>query len=168
MEKEKYWFALYTKPRAEFKAEREIEKLGIMNYLPAVIKVKQWSDRKKKITEPVLNGYIFIYADEKERIAALESSSIVRCIFDNGKPAVIYDWQIENLKRFLNEKAEFLINSGLAKGAKIRIKSGPFEGVIGVIVSDKNSKTLTVNLDLLNRSITAVVPNDVDFEIVKE
>lgn len=168
MTKEKKWFALYTKPRSEFKAEKDISDLGIENYLPVVIRVKQWSDRKKKITEPVLAGYIFVYADEKERAASLEVNSVVRCLFENGKPAVIYDWQIENLKRFLDEKAEFFINNGLAKGTKIKIKSGPFEGVIGIIVSEQNKKTLTVNLDLLNRSVSAVLPADVDFEIVKE
>jgi transcription antitermination factor NusG len=168
MTKEKNWFALHTKPRAEFKAEKEITDLGIENYLPAVIKIKQWSDRKKKIKEPVLGGYIFVYADEKERVAALETNSVVRCLFENGKPAVIYDWQIENLKRFLDEKADFLINNGIAKGTKIKIKTGPFEGVIGVIVSEQNKKTLTVNLDLLNRSVSAVLPAEVEFEIVKE
>lgn len=168
MTKEKNWFALYTKPRSEFKAEKDISALGIENYLPVVIKIKQWSDRKKKIKEPVLNGYIFVYADEKERIAALETNSVVRCIFENGKPAVIYDWQIQNLKRFLDEKADFLINNGIEKGTKIKIKSGPFEGVIGVIVTGNNKNTLTVNLDLLNRSISAVLPAGVEFDIVKE
>ena len=91
----------------------------------------------------------------------------MRCIFDHGKPAVIPDWQIENLKKFLNEKAEFLTNDGIAEGTKIRIKSGPFEGVVGIIVSEKNKKTFTVNLDLLNRSVTAVIPVEIEFEIVK-
>jgi transcription antitermination factor NusG len=168
MNTEKKWFALYTKPRSEFKAEKDISALGIINYLPVVTKIKQWSDRKKKIAEPVLKSYIFINGDEKERLAALETNSVVRCLFENGKPAVIYDWQIENLKRFLDEKAEYFINNGLAKGTKIIIKSPPFEGVIGVIISEQNRKALTVNIDLLNRSISAVIPSDIEFEILAE
>jgi len=168
MNTEKHWFALYTKPRTEFKVEAEIIKLGIENYLPAITKVKQWSDRKKKVTEPVLRGYIFILADERERLLALEVNQVVRCIFDHGKPAMIPNWQIENLKSFLSEKADFLINEGIAEGTKIRIKSGPFENVIGVVSSESNKKTLTVNIDLLNRSITAVLPSDVKFEIITD
>lgn len=168
MSTEKKWFALYTKPRSEFKAETEIKNLGIENYLPTITRLKQWSDRKKKVVEPVLSSYIFIFADEKERLASLELNQVVRCIFEHGKPAVIPGWQIENLKKFLSDKSDFLINNGILQGTKIRIKSGPFEGVIGVIAAESNKKTLTVNLDLLNRSISATIPADVEFEIVKE
>jgi transcriptional antiterminator RfaH len=168
MIEEKKWVALYTKPRSEFKAEADIKKLGIDIYLPVITRVKQWSDRKKKVTEPVLNGYIFIFADEKERLAALEVYSVVRCVFDNGKPAIIPEWQIDNLKKFLSEKTDYLINNGLAQGTKIKIKSGPFEGVIGVIISDEKKKSLSVNLDLLNRSVTAEISADTKFEVIKE
>jgi hypothetical protein len=58
--------------------------------------VRQWSDRKKKITEPLLRGYIFIFADERERMISLEQDSVVRCIFDLGRPAKIPEWQINN------------------------------------------------------------------------
>jgi Transcription antiterminator len=167
MIEDKKWVALYTKPRSEFKAEADINKVGIINYLPVVTRVKQWSDRKKKVTEPVLNGYIFIFADERERLAALEVYSVVRCVFDNGKPAVIPEWQIDNLKKFLSEQTEYLINNGLTQGTKIKIKSGPFEGVIGVIISDEKKKSLSVNLDLLNRSITAEISADTEFEVIK-
>jgi len=55
---DKFWFALYTKPRNEFKAEQQLIAAGITNYLPTVTLLKQWSDRKKKVTEPLLRGYI--------------------------------------------------------------------------------------------------------------
>ena len=66
--KDKYWFALYTKPRNEFKAEQQLTAAEIINYLPTLTLVKKWSDRKNKVTEPLLRGYIFIYANEEERL----------------------------------------------------------------------------------------------------
>ena len=48
----KYWFALYTKPRSEFKAEQQLTAVGVENYLPTITRLKQWSDRKKKVTTP--------------------------------------------------------------------------------------------------------------------
>lgn len=83
------WYVLYTKVHHEFKAQIQLNNLNIKNYLPANSRLKQWSDRKKKVREPLLKGYIFINATEKERLIALEQSSIVRCLFDNGKPAII-------------------------------------------------------------------------------
>lgn len=165
---ERAWYALYTKPKAEFKAAQQLKCIGIDYYLPTITKIKQWSDRKKRITEPVLRGYIFIYATEKERGISLEEDAIVRCIFDHGRAAKIPDWQIENLKKMLSNDSDFLINDGLVPGAKVKIKNGPFEGIIGVILENENEKNLAVSIDLLNRTVVAHLPKESLFEVVKE
>ncbi len=162
------WFALYTKPRSEFKAAQQIEEIGVQLYLPTYTHVKQWSDRKKKITEPVMRSYIFIFANEKERINSLEQKSVVRCIFDAGRPAKIPGWQIDNLQRMLSYKSEFFVKNGLVPGAKIRIKEGPFKDVIGVYRETGNDKTIAVSIDLLNRSVIAKLPKESFIEILKE
>ena len=168
LENEKAWFALYTKPRAEFKAAQQISDTGVLYYLPTITRLKQWSDRKKKVTEPLLRGYIFIFADEKERMISLERQSVVRCIFDNGRPAKIPEWQIENLRKMLESKSELFIHEGLVPGVKVEIKAGPFEGVIGTIQQSDNGNNIAVSIDLLNRSVIAHLPKDSIFEVVKK
>lgn len=165
---EKAWYALYTRPKAEFKAAEQLNSIGVKNYLPAITKIRQWSDRKKKITEPLLKGYIFIYATEKERGNSLEENSIIRCVFDHGRPARIPEWQIDNLRKMLSQDADFFINDGLVPGAKVKIKDGPFEGIIGVILENENEKNLAVSIDLLNRTIIAHLPKESLFEVVKD
>ena len=169
IEEDKYWFALYTKPRAEFKAEEQLKSLGIEHYLPVITKERQWSDRKKKITEPVIRGYIFIYADEKQRLLALEQYSIVRCVFDRGRAAKIPGWQIDNLQKMLNTKSDIFLHNGLIPGKKVVIKNGPFEGIIGIVKEyEDGKKTIAVSIDLLNRSIITHIPKDSNFQVLKE
>lgn len=163
----RWWFALYTKPRSEFKAAEQIQSAGVQYYLPSITKVKQWSDRKKKITEPLLRGYIFIFANEKERIISLEQYSVVRCISERGRPSKIPEWQIDNLKKMLSTESEVLVKEGLVPGVKIRIKEGPFEGVIGTLQESDNEKTLAVTIDLLNRSVVAHLSKESIIEIIK-
>ena len=165
---EKAWFALYTKSRSEFKAAEQLQAIGIQYYLPVVAKWKKWSDRKKKILEPILKGYIFILADERERKLSLEPSSVVRCVFDNGRPAKIPEWQIENLKKMLSKESDFLIQDGLIPGVKVKIREGPFEGIIGVVHESDNGKTIAVSIDLLRRSVIAHLPKESIFEVVKD
>lgn len=165
---DKYWFALYTKPRNEFKAAKQLEAVGVEYYLPAIVKISQWSDRKKKITEPLLRGYIFIFSNEKDRILALEQPSIVRCLCERGRPAHVPEWQIDNLKKMLETNAEFKIKEGLARGVKVKIKEGPFQGVIGVVQEAEVGKAIVVSIDLLNRSVIAHLPKESVFEIVRE
>lgn len=157
----KNWFALYSKPRAEFKAEEQLNAEDIENYLPTYKTIRQWSDRKKKITVPLLPGYIFIYATEKERLIALEQYSIVRTLSFKGVPAIIPAWQIENLKRLLDEEPDVSVVDRIMTGTRIKITSGSFCDVEGIVIQESNNdRTLIVSIDMLNRSIIVKLPTN--------
>ncbi len=156
----KKWFALYTKPRHEFKANDQIKSYDVETYLPTTTVIKQWSDRKKKITEPLFKSYIFIKADETERNLALSCDSVVRTIFFNGKPAVIPDWEIDNLKQLLNNAEKVTVYNGMIKGTKVEIGSGPMRGLEGVVsMVSKDEQTLSVSIEMLNRSVIVSLPS---------
>uniref|UniRef100_A0A832DPK3 UpxY family transcription antiterminator n=1 Tax=Ignavibacterium album TaxID=591197 RepID=A0A832DPK3_9BACT len=159
----KNWFALYTKVNQEFKAAEQLNRIGIEYYLPVVNKIRQWSDRKKKIKEPVIKNYIFIYATESERLEALNLTSVVRCISENGRPAVIPEWQIENLKLVIESRADFILYEGLVPGQSIEILTGPFKGVKGIVhaFNDKNMN-LAISIDILNRSLIIQLPEGIE------
>ena len=53
----KKWFVLIPRPRTEIKVSQRLSVLGIENYTPTRIEVRQWSDRKKKILVPLLTFY---------------------------------------------------------------------------------------------------------------
>ena len=164
----KNWFALYTKPRSEFKAAEQLKILSIEYYLPLATTIRQWSDRKKKITEPVIRGYIFINADERERLLALEQFSIVRCVSERGRPAVIPQWQIDNLRKMLEYHGDFQVMQGLIPGKKIKIIDGPFAGVVATYREIENERTISVSIELLNRSVIAHLPKESVIEIIKQ
>ena len=156
----KKWYALYTKPRHEFKALDQINTFDIITYLPTTVVIRQWSDRKKKITEPLFRGYIFINADETERNHSLTCDSVLKTIFFNGKPAVIPDWEIENLKQVLGGKEKITVYNGIIKGTKVEVASGPMIGLEGVVSEvSKNEQTLAVSIEMLNRSVLVTLPS---------
>ena len=165
---EKTWFALYTKPRSEFKASQQLTGVEVEHYLPTITRLKQWSDRKKKVTEPLIRGYIFIYATENQRLASVEQPSIVRCVFDGGHPASIPEWQIDNIRKMLSLKSEIIVYNGIVSGTKVKIKNGPFEGVVGIVTNNEMGKSISISIDLLNRSVITRVPQGSELELVKE
>ena len=59
----RYWHALYVRSRAEKKVLAQLEDMGIQAYLPLITHVKQWSDRKKKVEEPLFKSYVFVYSN---------------------------------------------------------------------------------------------------------
>src|SRR4030042_6761553 len=92
------WFAAYTRSRAEKAVARELEKQHINYYLPLYKTIRQWSDRKKKVEEPLIRSYIFVHITDKEYRKVLETSGVVNIVHFSGKPVSIPDWQIDNLK----------------------------------------------------------------------
>ena len=154
------WHALVVKSRCEFKAEEELHSINVETYLPAMVSIRKWSDRKKEIKLPLIKGYIFICATETERLYSLEQNSVVKCLFDGGRAAVIPDWQIENLKRVLEYNPKVTVESGLVKGDLVKIIEGPFKDVVGVLNSDENERSIRVSIDLINRSIIVNLPSE--------
>lgn len=154
------WFAFYTKPHQEFKAQSQFQAISINCFLPVIEVIKQWKDRKKRVKEPLFKSYIFVYGNEKERIKALEQSSIVRTVCFDGKPSIIPDYQIENLKVMLSYKPEIYVTNRIETGTTVKIIEGPFKGILGKVKTISNERWLSVSVDLLQRSVLVRLPID--------
>ncbi len=165
---DKKWFALYTKPRQEFKAAVNLDARGIEHYMPTITVTKQWRDRKKKISEPIIRGYIFIHSDEKELLIALQNTAIVRTVCFQGKPAVIPAWEIENLKKFLSEKRDFVVSEQIEIGTKVKITEGPFCDVVGVVMETQEDKWFAVSIELLRRSVMVRLPQECVVKVLEK
>lgn len=164
----RYWAALYTRPKHEFSAAKQLEAAQVESYLPVVTVVKQWSDRKKKTEEPLIKGYIFAYINERERILALQQNAIINAVMFQGRTARIPAWQIENLKSMLSESGDIHIEDSVEKGEYVKVIKGPFEGVVGIVIEKYNDKMIAINIDLLNRSIIAKLPGESVVKAIEE
>ena len=154
----KKWFALYTKPRHEFKAFEQLKEIEVETYLPTISVTKQWSDRKKKVTEPLFRGYIFICASEIERNNAVTREAVIKTIFFNGAPAVIPEQEIESIKKMLESPEKIQVFNGIAKGVIVKIESGPFEGIEGIVQTiSEDENSLSVSIQFLNRTISVSI-----------
>lgn len=139
------WFAIYTRPRNEKKVVEGLEKLGIEVYCPMVTQIKQWSDRKKKVEMPLINSYVFVNIEDKNRNIVFEVSGVVRYLFWLGKPAVIQEQEIEALKASLKGILSAVEVNGIQPGDSLTISKGPFQGKEGVVSQvDKNKIRLVL------------------------
>lgn len=146
------WFALYTKPRNEKKVADNLALLGIEVYCPMVSIVKQWSDRKKTTQQPLLNSYVFVKLDEKDRARVFDVSGVVRYLFWLGKPAIVKEYEILAIKEMLQEKYKEITVTGIQPGSKITLQEGAFKGQIATFKEQKGNKTILV-LDSLGMTL---------------
>lgn len=148
------WYPIYTRSRFEKKTQLELEKKQITTYLPLKKVLKQWSDRKKIVEEPLLKSYLFIYISIKEYNEVLLTPGFSRFIYFSGKIASIPDKQIQDLRLLLANSTDLeLIEYNISPGEKVLIKAGPFKGITAELVSLKSKKSLILRLDQLGCSI---------------
>jgi transcription antitermination factor NusG len=152
---EKHWYAAYTHSRAEKKVARELKKQGIEHYLPLTKTLRQWSDRKKKVEEPLIRSYIFVHITVKEYMAVLQTAGVMTIVRFSGRPATIPDWEIENLKILLGTALPVTVESReLVEGEEVRITRGTLEGLRGTIQQVKGGHKLVISIHALNYYMT--------------
>jgi transcription antitermination factor NusG len=115
----KKWFVIYTKPRTEIKVSQRLSVLGVENYTPTRIEVRQWSDRKKKILLPLLPSMVLVSIHEKEVNKVFEVAGVVRYLFENQKRAEVSNEEVLAMKYYL--KNYYSKQKELAVGLTLKV-----------------------------------------------
>lgn len=153
-ERGKRWYALYTKSRAEKKAERELQLKGLEPYLPLEKRLKQWSDRKKWVYEPLIRSYIFLRANNKELYHAYYTPGIVTVVNFEGKPAPIPDKQIQAIKEVLKSGEHYEVTSDeFEVGEMVEIQAGKLKGFQGELVKQLNRYKVLIRIDVIQQNL---------------
>lgn len=153
------WYVLYTKPRNEKKTAKILADLGYEVYCPVREVVKQWSDRKKKIQEPLFRSYIFIRLEqyEKEQVGVLEIPGAVRFLWWLQKPGVVRDDEIDAIRSFLSEYRGKNIEVDMREGEEVKVSEGILREQSGKIIKIKGNKAI-LQLRSLGWNIMAELP----------
>ena len=155
---ERFLHALYVKSRSEKKVLSQLEDRGIQAYLPLITSVKQWSDRRKKVEEPLFKSYVFVCSNEKEYIPILNVYGVVRFVRFEGAAVVVPENQILAIKKFVEdyehgEEFKMKNNDDLKVGQMVRIINGPMKGLVGKLETIQNKRHLIVYIDVVGQYI---------------
>lgn len=161
---DKKWFAIYVKSRNEKKVFKQLDDMGIESFLPLITRLKQWSDRKKKVEEPLFRSYIFIrhdLKDRKEYYNILNISGVVCFVSIEKKPIAIPENQIIAIKEYLNDTELQDFNyDDFKEGELVRIKSGQMKDLIGRYIETKGKHNIIIIIEIeaVAQSLPITVP----------
>lgn len=154
----KSWYALYTKPRKEQKVAQQLVDLGFTIYLPLKTEVKQWSDRKKKVTSPLFSSYVFIQIEESKRSEVFIIDGVLNYVFWLGKAAVIRNEEMELMQYEVELPNQGIQVTTILPGERIELQQGVFKGQQAVVEHVSNQK---VHLFLVSLGIKLVISRKV-------
>ena len=157
------WHALYVRSRAEKKVLMQLEEMGMVAYLPLISKMKQWSDCKKRVDEPLFKSYVFVFSNAKEYIPILNVYGVLRFVTFEREAVVVPENQILAIKKFVEEydrgdEYKMRNTDELKEGQMVRIITGPMKGLKGRLESIENKRHLIVFIDVVGQYIPVHLP----------
>lgn len=168
------WFVAIVNNRSEKAAAEKLTQMGIENYLPVQEELRIWSNGKRvKVEKVMIPSKLFIHCTERERREIVRLPFIFRFMTNKAgtsinavnKPmAVVSEHEMEQLKFMLGvPDAGVSFTERFVKGDKVKVRRGPFKGLIGVVHKDAESQTnhLYINIDFLGCAYVAINPMDV-------
>lgn len=156
------WRAFYTRSRAERKVEQLLAACDLEVFLPKRVVTRQWSDRKRRVVQALFPGYIFARVDERERLTVLRTNGVVHCIAVDGRPAVVPEQDIRNLKTMQRDPDRIeAIRLPLPKrGSRVVIWKGVMQGLEGEVEEHRRGTYVVVTIASVRQAVRVEVPAD--------
>lgn len=143
------WLLVATKPRSEFVARQHLERQGFEVCLPQITLRKRRQGKWQQVTEPMFPGYVFVGVVLGEcDIAPIRSTQGCHEVVRFGGqlvpvPASVMRTLLSYALAPLNETKNFLA------GERVRLESGPFEGLEAVFDKSRGQDRVQVLVTVL-------------------
>jgi transcriptional antiterminator RfaH len=154
------WWAVYTRARQEKSLARQLHAMGMCYYLPLVSKVSMIGARRVKSLLPLFSSYLFMFADDRERVEALATHRVAHLFAAPDVQEMTRD--LRNVRCLIASGAPLTVEARLQPGQRVRVKHGALSGVEGVIVSRRGEDRLLVAVEFLQQGVSILI---CDFQV---
>jgi len=154
---EERWYAAQTCANHEKRVQEQLRQRTVEAYLPLYPSVRRWKDRRVRLEMPLFPGYVFVHLALRDRLQVLQTPSVVRLVGFGGQPAALPEQEIDALRQGLTRDMRVEPYPYLKVGQRVRVKTGPLQGLGGILVRKKNVSRFVISLDLIMRSVAVEI-----------
>ncbi len=153
------WTAAHIRPRCEKKVAEFAQARSIPCYLPLVRRCKRYQRRKIQTFIPMFPGYIFACVNQSNQDTLLESNRIARIlkITEVEEKRLIKELNDIRILENAEMENEIVVNPEIVTGKPVLITEGPLKGCIGIVERRDQKTRVTVNIELLGNSVSAII-----------
>jgi len=147
------WWVMHIKPNCERQVATYLLNRHIGYYLPLYEKKSRvgYFKRLRTTRVPLFSGYLCFALEKEQHNLLYDTKKFVRIIKVEDQERFVSELQA--IARAIESGADLLVKPGLVPGKRVRILSGPLEGIEGVIVSRRNTKELAISVQMFNQSV---------------
>ncbi len=157
------WYALYTRHQHEKTVAGFLSNKGFEVFLPLYSVVHQWKDRAKHLSLPLYPCYVFLRGGLDRRLQILTTPGVHGVVGTSDGPSPIPDAEIDAVRQVVESPLRVEPHPFLKCGDRVRVKSGPLQGIEGILARNKNLFRLVLSVELLQKSVAV----EVDISVVE-
>jgi len=146
------WFAIYTYPKHESAVAERLSGQELEVFYPSLLRESRWKDRRTWIKRPLFPGYVFVRVLPNDRIAVLRAPGVIRIVSCRGIPLAIPDSEIEAV-RLCVLAGSVEPHPYVERGMRVRLTSGPYAGIEGVVSHTDNGRKLIVSVAAIHQAV---------------
>jgi transcriptional antiterminator RfaH len=154
------WYVVRTKARRETYAQDQLARRGVRTFLPRILEPGR--SAIEPVVGPLFPGYLFARLRLSSQYTAVIWAPGVRSFVSFGEAPCPLD---EAVVDFIQERcgAEGVVRAlpTFNEGDVVRVKCGPFSGLLGVVQGEVNARCrVQVLMDLLRRRTQVSLPTE--------
>lgn len=159
---DRLWWVLHTRPRQEKSLARQLVGSRISFFLPQIARRSLVRGRAVTSYNPLFTSYVFLLANDHERIGALSSQRVVHTIKVVDQQKLWHD--LRQINRLIGCGAPITPEDRLEPGMNVEIQSGPLMGLKGRIVRSAAKRRFVVEVDFIQKGASVELD---DFTLLK-
>ena len=152
------WFVAHTKPRREKKLVEYCARQGLAATLTCFASAHKYRGKTVVFQKPLFPGYVFLQLDPAQKSSVRQNDHVANLleVFDQET----FTRQLAEILAALETDLEIRLAPAIGEGMRVKIKSGPLQGIEGWVEQRYGRTTVLLRLDFINQA--AAVKGDAD------
>ncbi len=143
------WWALHTRPRAEKALSRGCLSRRLPFFLPLCRRHTRARGKTLTAHVPLFSGYLFLLADEDERVQALTTNLVANCLPVPDQAELHAD--LSGVHRLMASDLPVAPEDRLPPGTLVEIVRGPLAGLQGKVIRQGKHLRFIVEVHFLHK-----------------
>ena len=152
------WHVLHTRARQEKALTKTLFAAGIEHYLPLVNRVSFRGRQKCIIQGPLFASYLFLHGSVEATYFAIATKRVANaiCVTDQRR----FVQELKQIRLALDNQAQLCPSRYLEVGRRVRVMSGPFTGIEGLVEDRSKIDRLVLQIAAMGRATSLEIDAD--------
>ncbi len=149
------WFVAHTRPRCEKKLADFCQREGFSTTLPTYRSVKKYRGKTVVFHKPLFPNYLFLRLLPFQRQKVYQSDYVANLL--DVPDQVGFQEQLGDILTALESEIDVRLAPTIGPGTKVRIKSGPLQGMEAWVESRSGILEVLLRLDFIGQAAAVKV-----------